>query len=217
MTLRDLMRRPLLATILAVALVSAGSAVGWAQAARVPSFIKLPDAVVAEFKANPHSLLATYSSAGLPLSTEVRGLVLTDPSLVDALIDVAKDGNDAQKGAIGAGLAGAARILAATNPQLAAQVQLKVAQSGMGPLITAFIAGSNGIETAAIGGGGGGTAGGSGGPTGGVVGAGGSNGGANFGGVSFGFSNGFTGFSGGGAGGSTFGASFQRSSVSPSS
>ena len=89
----------------------------------VPSFTKLPDSAIAQFKANPQGLLTTYASAGLPLSTEVRSLVLTDPSLVEALITVAKGANDAQKAAIGAGLAEAARILAATDPQLAAQIQ----------------------------------------------------------------------------------------------
>jgi hypothetical protein len=153
----------------------------------------LPDSTIAQFKANPQGLLTTYASAGLPLSTQVRNLVLTDPSLVDTLINVAKSANDAQKAAIGAGLAEAARILAATNPQLAAQIQLAVAQSGLGPLITAFIAGSNATETAAVGGGEGGGAG-TGGPTSGVGNSGGSNTGSNPGGVSFGATNGASAF-----------------------
>ena len=114
----------------------------------------LPDSAIAQFKANPQGLLTTYASAGLPLSTEVRSLVLTDPSLVDALITVAKSANDAQKAAIGAGLAEAARIIVATDPKLAAQIQVAVAQSGLQPLITAYIAGSNATVTAATGGGG---------------------------------------------------------------
>jgi hypothetical protein len=189
---------------------------------RVPSFTKLPDSAIAQFKANPQTLLTTYASAGLPLSTEVRSLVLTDPGVVDALIDVAKNGNDAQKAAMGAGLAEAARILAATNPQLAARIQLAVAKAGcdpsgpakpdcasLAPFVTAFIAGSNGIRTAAIGGGagggGGGLGGGSGGPAGGVGNSGGSNSGSNPGGFSFGTLNSGSGFgalgAGGGAGG----------------
>jgi hypothetical protein len=134
----------------------------------VPSFAKLPDSAIAQFKANPQGLLATYASAGLPLSSEVRSLVLTDPSLVEVLITVAKRANDAQTAAIGAGLAEAARIIAAVNPQHATQIQVAVAQSALGTLITAYIAGSNATETAAVGGGGGGGDFGGGGPIGGV-------------------------------------------------
>ncbi|MGD1036868.1 MAG: hypothetical protein ABR878_06650 [Roseiarcus sp.] len=197
MALNGSMKRPVMAAISALALiltspinVSAQTAGG---GAHVPSFTKLPDSTIAQFKANPQGLLTTYASAGLPLSTQVRNLVLTDPSLVDTLINVAKSANDAQKAAIGAGLAEAARILAATNPQLAAQIQLAVAQSGLGPLITAFIAGSNATETAAVGGGEGGGAG-TGGPTSGVGNSGGSNTGSNPGGVSFGATNGASAF-----------------------
>jgi len=190
MARRDPMKRPAVAALSALALLMAGLTPVGAQTTsapvQVPSFTKLPDSAIAQFKANPQGLLTTYASAGLPLSTEVRSLVLTDPSLVDALITVAKGANDAQKAAIGAGLAEAARILAATNPQLAAQIQVAVAQSGLGPLITAFIAASSATVTAAVGEGGGG---GSGGPTGGVSSSAGSNTGANPGGGSFSFGN----------------------------
>ena len=166
------MKRTAMAAISALALLAVGvvplSAQPTGDAAHTPSFAKLPDSAIAQFKANPQGLLTTYASAGLPLSTEVRSLVLTDPSLVDALITVAKGANDAQKAAMGAGLAEAARIIVATNPTLAAQIQVAVAQSGLQPLITAYIAGSNATVTAATGGGGGDAGGGGGGPTGGV-------------------------------------------------
>jgi hypothetical protein len=182
------MKRPAVAAISALALLVVGfvpvSAQPTGDAAHVPSFAKLPDSAIAQFKANPQGLLTTYASAGLPLSTEVRILVLTDPSLVDALITVAKGGaNDAQKAAIGGGLAEAARIIVATDPTLAAQIQLAVAQSGLKPLITAYIAASYATVTAATGEGGGG-GGGGGGPTGGVGSSTGSNTGASPGGSS---------------------------------
>lgn len=207
---------PAAAALSVVALLIAGlvsvSAETTSGPTHVPSFTKLPDSAITQFKANPQGLLTTYASAGLPLSNEVRSLVLTDPSLVDALITVAKGANDAQKAGIGAGLAEAAHILAATNPPLAAQVQVAVVQSGLAPLITAFIAGSNATVTAAVSGGGGG---GGGGPTGGVGGALGSNGGANPGGVSFGVGNGSSPFGAlGGAGGGGYSASTSQS-VSP--
>ena len=152
------------------------------------AFDKLPDAAVAQFKANPQGMLVSYPSAGLPLSTEARSLLLSDPNLIDALLEVAKSGNDAQKAAIGAGLAQATKILVCSNPQLAAAIQQKVAQSGLGPLITAYIAASNGFETAALGGQGGGT-----GPTGGVGQSGGSNSAANPGATPFGVNSSQTG------------------------
>jgi hypothetical protein len=159
-------------------------------------FAKLPDAAIAEFKGDPRALLTRHASAGLPLSTEVRSLLLTDNSLIDTIIDVAKNGNDAQKSAIGAGLAEASHILARTDPQLATTIQQKVAQCGLPPLITAYIA-WNGIETGAVGGAGGG-GGGSGGPTGGVSGGtGGGNNGSN-GGDSNSTGNSFGGNSGAG-------------------
>ena len=141
-----------MAAIVALALILAGPMKASAQTAggrhHVPAFTKLPNSVIAQFKADPQGLLTTYASAGLPLSARARSLVLTDPSLVDVLIDVSKTANDAQKAAIGAGMAEAARILAAIDPQLAARIQLAVAQSGSESLITAFIAGSNATQTA---------------------------------------------------------------------
>jgi hypothetical protein len=208
MTLNGPMKLPAMAALCAFALMLAAPVTIKAQAAGsgsyVPSFAKLPDSAIAQFKSNPQGLLTVYASAGLPLSTEVRSLVLTDSSLVATLLTVAKGANDAQRAAMGAGLAEAARILVATNPQLAAEIQLAVAQSDLGPLITAFIAGSNATQNVSTdgagGGAGGGEGGGSGGPTGGVGNSGGSNSGPNPGGVSFGSVNGASSFGGLGGG-----------------
>lgn len=171
-----------------------------------PGIAKLPDSVITQFKADPQSLLTTYASAGLPLSTQVRGLVLTDPSTVATLIDLAENANDAQKGAIGAGLAEAVRILAATNPALTAQIRRAVAQSRLGPLITAFVALSNSTIAPVIDADGGGAAAGSGGPIGGDGASTGANTGSNTSAYSFGQTNGaspFGAISGTSGGGST--------------
>jgi hypothetical protein len=191
--------------------VSAWAAAGVPDA--TPAFARLPDAAIAEFKANPLALLKTFVSAGLPLTTRTRNLLLTDPRLVDSLIDVGRKGDDAQRAAIGTGLAQASLILAQGDPQTAATIQQQVAASSSLPLITAFVDASNGVRTAAIGGGGGGgglgaggAGGGGGGPTGGVS-AGGGDGGANNGalvGGGAGTANASSGSSG--AAGSTSGA-----------
>ena len=142
-----------MAAISALAMILAGPMNVSAQTAagvnHVPLIAKLPNSIIAQFKANPEALLTTYASGGLPLSARARSLVLTDPSLVDVLINVAKSANDAQKAAIGAGMAEAARILAVVDPQLAAQIQLAIAQSGSESLIAAFVAASNATQTAA--------------------------------------------------------------------
>jgi hypothetical protein len=179
--------------------VSFAQTPGGAPASGLPlAFAKLSDASIAQFKANPHALLTAFASAGLPLTTQVRSLILTDPTLIDSLIDVAKGGNDAHKAAIGAGLGQGAKIYSRSAPQTATTIQQRVALSGILQLITAYISASNGIETAAIGGGGGGEGGGGGG-TGATGGAnaggagGGGNGGANPNAGSFSTPDAFTG------------------------
>jgi hypothetical protein len=167
------------------------------------------------------NLVTTYIG-GPSLSKEVRNLLMSDPTLLDALIDAADDGNDAQQGAIGAGLAQAASDLASSDPQLAQAIQGDVAQNGPSGLTTAFA--STGTQTASTGGAGGGGGGGGGrGQVGGVASSGG-NGGTNSGGSSsgggsngssFGTPNSFTGFtnfSSSGGGGTT---TAQTNSASP--
>ncbi len=142
-----------MAALSVLAVIVAGPMCARAQTAAgvdvVPSIAKLPNSMIEQFKANPQGLSARYPAGGLALSARARSLVLTDPSLVGVLIDVAKAGNDAQSAAIGAGIAEAARILAMVDPQLAAQIQLAIAQSGSNSLIAAFIAASNATQTTA--------------------------------------------------------------------
>ena len=101
MALRGSARIPVLAAMSALALTLAGPETASAQTAggsnHVPAIAKLPNSAIAQFQANPQGLLATYASGGLALSARARSLVLTDPSLVNVLIEVAKNGNDAQK------------------------------------------------------------------------------------------------------------------------
>jgi hypothetical protein len=172
------------AALAALALLTASPKPAGAQATpsrvHVPSFAKLPDSAVLKFRADPNALLTTYASAGLPLATQVRSLALTDPTLVETLVTVAKSANDAQAAAIGAGLSEAARMLADIDPELAQRIETVVAQSGLAPLVTAFIAGYSAARTGSLGAGavGGGESAGAGGPVGGVGASNGSNRGA---------------------------------------
>jgi hypothetical protein len=131
---------------------------------------------VASFLGNPPALLSTYPTGGLPLATRARALAGSNINSVDALISLAATGNKDQKAAIGAGLARAARACVASNPQYAAEIQQKVAASNLADVVTAFLAASNDVQTAALGGAGG--AGGGAGGAGGIGGGGASNGGS---------------------------------------
>jgi hypothetical protein len=152
MALERSVKPPVMAAISVVATILAGAMNVSAQTAAgvgpAPAIVKLPNSVIEQFKADPQGLLEAYPAGGLALSSRARSLVLTDPSLVSVLINVAKAGNAAQQAGIGAGMAEAARILAATDPQLAAQIQLAIAQSGAQALIMAFVAASNATQTA---------------------------------------------------------------------
>lgn len=135
----------------AVALISSGAlAQSSGGCGRASVFAKLPDAAVSQFRANPQALSATFATARLPPPPQVRSPLANDAGLIDA----AKNGDAAQKAAIGAGLAQASQTLVCANRQIAATIQQKVAQSGPTP----------GANTAATGSGGAG-------PTGGVGGA----------------------------------------------
>jgi hypothetical protein len=132
---------------------------------------------VASFMTNPAALLSTYPTGGLPLATRARALAGSNISTVDALISLASTANADQRSAIGAGLARAARACVASNPEYAAQIQQKVAASNLSDVVTAFLAASNDVQTAALGAGGAGAGGGAG-AAGGIGGGGATNGGS---------------------------------------
>lgn len=116
------------------------------------------------FKANPSGLLAQNPLGGLALSNEVRSLAASDVDTVPLILALEGQATERQVRAIGAGLARAAAICVATNPNLAEEIQLAVAGSDNENLVTAFLTGAGNQDTAGIGGGaaGGGTAGGGG-------------------------------------------------------
>ena len=179
---------------------------GFAQS--VPPFIKLPPGVISEFNADPAKFLDNYRSGGLPLSNEIKDLVLTDPTTLGSIINASKAVTSVQGAAIGGGLAEAARAIAASNPQLATQIQTQVLASAPTDVAAAYIAISNSPVTASTGGGGGGgggAGGGDGGAVGGPIGSGNSNNGGSAAGSSgaangstFGGLNGFGSVPGGG-------------------
>ena len=113
---------------------------------------RLADADIAAFLASPDALLTQFASGGLPLANQARALAGSSADTLAPLVALATRGNQTQAAAIGAGLARAARACAATNPQYAAQIQDAVAGSDNQALETAFLAGGNETQTAALGG-----------------------------------------------------------------
>ncbi len=166
---------------------------------------------------NPGDLLSSHPTGGLALSTQVQDMLLSDPSLLGALLEAAQNGDSAQQAAIGEGLADAAQTLVTTNPRLAGTIQQQVALSGLSSVITAFSATSTGTQTASTGGD---TGGGVGGPVGGNgSGSSGGGGGGSSGAGSSGTGNSGSGFgssgSGGGAGGGASGSSTTSGLILP--
>src|SRR5579862_5537913 len=121
----------------ALAMIAAPAA---AQGAKPPQ--ALNKATLDRYQSDPQALLNEYSAGGLPLAARIRAFVISDPKAAATLIALAANANQAQKAAIGAGLAEAAKALALTDPQAADAIKQQVAQSGVDTLITAFIAAS---------------------------------------------------------------------------
>lgn len=123
---------------------------------------KMSDADISAFLANPGALLTSNPAGGLPMTTQVRGLSGSSASTLDAIIGLMSTANAAQKSAIGAGLARAAKSCQGSSPDYAQLIQQKVAGANDKDLTTAFLAGMSDVQTAALGGGAGGGAGGGG-------------------------------------------------------
>lgn len=142
-------------TSLAVILLVGGAGQVVAQEAPAACFIapaRLSDADVAAFLANPGVALADNPSGGLPLSSRVRSLAGSSAASVDAIISLVPTATIEQRAAIGSGLARAARACARVSPLYAAFIQEKVAGIDSPDVIAAFLAASEDVQTAALGG-----------------------------------------------------------------
>ncbi|MCM2477818.1 hypothetical protein HGO38_30695 [Rhizobium sp. CG5] len=147
--------------VLALLASSISTSNAFAQAAGCfQSPAKLNEAEINAFIASPASLLSENPTGGLPMSSRVRALSGSSADTLDLIISLVAQASPEQKAAIGSGLARAARACAAVNPEYAALIQEKVAGVTDPAVITAFLAASNEVQTAALGAGaaGGGTA-----------------------------------------------------------
>jgi hypothetical protein len=132
--------RRLVAAVAALTSMSAFAPPVAAQTVSPPRI--LANATSDRYKSDPQALLSDFSAGGLALSSRVRALATADPNVAATLIELARTANDAQKAALGAGLAEAVKALTKTAPKAAATIRQLVAQSGIDALVTAFIAAS---------------------------------------------------------------------------
>lgn len=117
---------------------------------------KLPNSDIQAFLASPQALLTQYPSGGLTLSSQVRALAGSSADALGPLLTLAKQSSPSQAAAIGAGLARVARSCVSVDPEYVAQIQADIADLKLADLETAFTAGLNETQTAALGGGAGG-------------------------------------------------------------
>jgi hypothetical protein len=79
------------------------------------------------FLANPGQLLQEYPNGGMLLIKAVQQLALADPSTFKVLLSLLPNANDLQRGAIGEGLAQAAKIEVLADQALATDWQEQIA------------------------------------------------------------------------------------------
>lgn len=120
-----------------------------AQGAKAPAVgacggkIDLPDklsaAKVDDFRSDPQSLLKHNPIGGLALSSEVKGLTITDPaSAVDALLDAASSSNSMQAVAIGTGLGQAVKAMMGVDKACADEIARKITSVGLTDLLSGY-------------------------------------------------------------------------------
>jgi hypothetical protein len=112
---------------------------------------KLPDTVVAEFKARPGGLLDDYPNGGVVMSSAVRRLAGSEVATVPELVGLAKNASVAQVVALGAGLAGAVNVCRNKRPDLAAKITDEIKRAQNAALFAAFAASLSSRQVAAMG------------------------------------------------------------------
>jgi catechol 2,3-dioxygenase-like lactoylglutathione lyase family enzyme len=96
------------------------------------------------FLADPDQILLENPDGGARLAVEVRDLALSDPTTLQSILGLLPKASKAQKAAIGAGLAQAARVSARSNPGYAKEIQQAVVRTKDGELIEAYDATATG-------------------------------------------------------------------------
>jgi hypothetical protein len=129
-------------------LATAGMTTANAQQSQTPT--------VSAFLANPGLLLQQNPNGGTKLANAVQQLALLDPTTFKVLLGLLANANDLQKGAIGEGLAQAAKVEVLTNQAIAADWQQQIAAVTDPAFKTAALNAFGDVRLGAVGGGAGG-------------------------------------------------------------
>jgi len=108
---------------------------------------------VSAFMANPGQLLQQYPSGGTLMIAVVQQLALADPATFKVLMGLLPNANDLQKGALGEGLAKAAKIEVLTDQATATDWQAQIAAITDPSFKTAATNAFGDVQLGAIGGG----------------------------------------------------------------
>src|SRR5664280_1875558 len=111
-----------------------------------------PTPTASAFLANSEQLLEQHPNGGSLLANAVHQLAFSDPSTFKALLGLLANANDAQKGAIGQGLAQAAKIEVLTDQTRAADWQQQIAAVNDPPFKTAAANAFGDVKLGAVGG-----------------------------------------------------------------
>lgn len=96
------------------------------------------EAELATFKSDEEALLKSNPVGGIRLSRTVEELLLADPSLIDALLALARKGKNIQATAIGVGIGLAVKALWQTDRRAADAIAAKVAADGNKYVLTGY-------------------------------------------------------------------------------
>lgn len=129
----------------AISVIALSGVIASAQQSQTPT--------VTAFLANPQGLLQKNPNGGSRLSNELQQLALLDPSIFKVLLGLLEGSNDLQRGAIGEGLAQAAKIEVLTDQAIAADWQQQIAAIGDPTFKAAATNAFGDVKLGAIGGG----------------------------------------------------------------
>ncbi len=102
---------------------------------------QIAEITVATFLTDPPEILRENPKGGARLIVEVRDLALSDPTTLPSILALLPEASEAQKAAIGAGLAQAEKVARRTRPAYANEIQQAVVQTNDRELILAYDAG----------------------------------------------------------------------------
>jgi hypothetical protein len=110
----------------------------------------LDDGTVEAFLGEPASLTRSYPGGGLLMAARVRALAGSRLDAVPVLVALTREASEAQRRAIGAGLARAAAACVGSSPAYAERIQEEIASLEDEVLLTAFAQASDDVLAAAI-------------------------------------------------------------------